>query len=196
MPCISQEAPSSPVPKAPSASLTASILSKKVVENLSALVMDVKFGGAAVFPSQAKARELARALVSGCAQGASAGRVSPYRPSLPSITEQSAPCVPQPHPLSRPVSPWPLPAPGFPTPSSSFTPYSVTLPNKAGMAPGLGNPPWLLAPGRYTVFLTPTSEVGHIACFTAPPTPTTKPFWDPLTPGELAPKRAAPSGVW
>lgn len=92
MPCISQEAPSSPVPKAPSASLTASILSKKVVENLSALVMDVKFGGAAVFPSQAKARELARALVSGCAQGASLGRVSPYGPSHPFTTEQSASC--------------------------------------------------------------------------------------------------------
>ncbi|XP_015980800.2 thymidine phosphorylase isoform X5 [Rousettus aegyptiacus] len=43
--------------------ITASILSKKVVENLSALVMDVKFGEAAVFPSQAEARELARALV-------------------------------------------------------------------------------------------------------------------------------------
>ncbi|XP_016067135.1 PREDICTED: thymidine phosphorylase [Miniopterus natalensis] len=43
--------------------ITASILSKKVVESLSALVVDVKFGGAAVFPSQAEARELARALV-------------------------------------------------------------------------------------------------------------------------------------
>ncbi|KAG3290658.1 thymidine phosphorylase, transcript variant X2 [Ictidomys tridecemlineatus] len=43
--------------------ITASILSKKVVEGLSALVIDVKFGGAAVFPDQEKARELARALV-------------------------------------------------------------------------------------------------------------------------------------
>ncbi|KAK1327659.1 hypothetical protein QTO34_012948 [Cnephaeus nilssonii] len=43
--------------------ITASILSKKVVERLSALVVDVKFGGAAVFPRQAEARELARALV-------------------------------------------------------------------------------------------------------------------------------------
>ncbi|XP_071465456.1 thymidine phosphorylase isoform X2 [Marmota flaviventris] len=42
---------------------TASILSKKAVEGLSALVIDVKFGGAAVFPDQEKARELARALV-------------------------------------------------------------------------------------------------------------------------------------
>ncbi|XP_045043192.2 thymidine phosphorylase isoform X2 [Desmodus rotundus] len=43
--------------------ITASILSKKAVESLSALVVDVKFGGAAVFPSQTEARELARALV-------------------------------------------------------------------------------------------------------------------------------------
>uniref|UniRef100_A0A3Q2I386 Thymidine phosphorylase n=1 Tax=Equus caballus TaxID=9796 RepID=A0A3Q2I386_HORSE len=43
--------------------ITASILSKKVVESLSALVVDVKFGGAAVFPSQAQARELAEVLV-------------------------------------------------------------------------------------------------------------------------------------
>ncbi|XP_062930701.1 thymidine phosphorylase isoform X1 [Cynocephalus volans] len=43
--------------------LPASILSKKVVEGLSALVVDVKFGGAAVFPNQEQARELARALV-------------------------------------------------------------------------------------------------------------------------------------
>ncbi|XP_020036742.1 thymidine phosphorylase [Castor canadensis] len=43
--------------------ITASILSKKVVEGLSALVVDVKFGGAAVFPDQEQARELARALV-------------------------------------------------------------------------------------------------------------------------------------
>ncbi|XP_004610837.1 thymidine phosphorylase isoform X2 [Sorex araneus] len=43
--------------------VTASILSKKVVERLSALVVDVKFGGAAFFPTQAQARELAEALV-------------------------------------------------------------------------------------------------------------------------------------
>lgn len=35
-----------------------------MVESLSALVVDVKFGGAAVFPSQAQARELAEVLVS------------------------------------------------------------------------------------------------------------------------------------
>ncbi|XP_019064485.1 thymidine phosphorylase [Fukomys damarensis] len=44
--------------------ITASILSKKVVEGLSALVVDVKYGGAAVFPDQEQARELARALPS------------------------------------------------------------------------------------------------------------------------------------
>ncbi|KAL2775403.1 thymidine phosphorylase isoform 2, partial [Daubentonia madagascariensis] len=43
--------------------ITASILSKKVVEGLSALVVDVKFGEAAVFPNQEQARKLARALV-------------------------------------------------------------------------------------------------------------------------------------
>ncbi|EHB03474.1 Thymidine phosphorylase [Heterocephalus glaber] len=43
--------------------ITASILSKKIVEGLSALVVDVKYGGAAVFPDQEQARELARALV-------------------------------------------------------------------------------------------------------------------------------------
>uniref|UniRef100_A0A2K5TL96 Thymidine phosphorylase n=1 Tax=Macaca fascicularis TaxID=9541 RepID=A0A2K5TL96_MACFA len=43
--------------------ITASILSKKLVEGLSALVIDVKFGGAAVFPNQEQARELARTLV-------------------------------------------------------------------------------------------------------------------------------------
>ncbi|XP_035316429.1 thymidine phosphorylase [Cricetulus griseus] len=44
--------------------ITASILSKKVVEGLSTLVVDVKFGGAAVFPDQEQARELAKTLVS------------------------------------------------------------------------------------------------------------------------------------
>ncbi|XP_054426441.1 thymidine phosphorylase [Pteronotus mesoamericanus] len=43
--------------------ITASILSKKVAENLSALVMDVKFGGAAVIQNRTEAGELARALV-------------------------------------------------------------------------------------------------------------------------------------
>lgn len=43
---------------------TASILSKKAVEGLSTLVIDVKFGGAAVFPDLEKARELAKMLVS------------------------------------------------------------------------------------------------------------------------------------
>ncbi|KAM5335665.1 LOW QUALITY PROTEIN: thymidine phosphorylase [Glossophaga mutica] len=42
--------------------VTASIRSKKVVESLSALVVDVKFGGAAIFPSQTEAWGLARAL--------------------------------------------------------------------------------------------------------------------------------------
>ncbi|KAM5289344.1 thymidine phosphorylase [Ctenodactylus gundi] len=44
--------------------ITASILSKKAVEGLSALVVDVKFGGAAVLPDWEQARELAQALVS------------------------------------------------------------------------------------------------------------------------------------
>ncbi|XP_029420212.1 thymidine phosphorylase [Nannospalax galili] len=43
--------------------ITASILSKKAVEGLSTLVVDVKFGGAAVFPDQEQARELAKTLV-------------------------------------------------------------------------------------------------------------------------------------
>ncbi|XP_069855861.1 thymidine phosphorylase isoform X4 [Dipodomys merriami] len=43
--------------------VTASILSKKVVEGLSALIVDVKFGEAALFPDQEQARELARTLV-------------------------------------------------------------------------------------------------------------------------------------
>ncbi|XP_044535769.1 thymidine phosphorylase [Gracilinanus agilis] len=43
--------------------ITASILSKKAVERLSTLVVDVKFGEAAIFPSQERARELAQALV-------------------------------------------------------------------------------------------------------------------------------------
>ncbi|XP_068256676.1 LOW QUALITY PROTEIN: thymidine phosphorylase [Nyctibius grandis] len=43
--------------------ITASILSKKAAEQLSALVLDVKFGGAALCPTQESARELARSLV-------------------------------------------------------------------------------------------------------------------------------------
>ncbi|XP_064512938.1 thymidine phosphorylase [Pseudopipra pipra] len=43
--------------------ITASILSKKAAEQLSALVLDVKFGGAALYPTQDSARELARSLV-------------------------------------------------------------------------------------------------------------------------------------
>ena len=42
--------------------ITASILSKKLAEDLDALVLDVKFGCAAVMPTLEKARELARAL--------------------------------------------------------------------------------------------------------------------------------------
>ena len=43
--------------------IVASILSKKLAEGLSALVLDVKFGVAAFMPTQEKARELAQALV-------------------------------------------------------------------------------------------------------------------------------------
>ncbi|NXJ99411.1 TYPH phosphorylase, partial [Corythaixoides concolor] len=41
----------------------ASILSKKAAERLSALVLDVKFGSAALYPTQESARELAHSLV-------------------------------------------------------------------------------------------------------------------------------------
>jgi pyrimidine-nucleoside phosphorylase len=44
--------------------ITASILSKKLAEGLDALVLDVKFGSAAFMPTQARGRDLARALVS------------------------------------------------------------------------------------------------------------------------------------
>uniref|UniRef100_A0A8B9N0R9 Thymidine phosphorylase n=1 Tax=Accipiter nisus TaxID=211598 RepID=A0A8B9N0R9_9AVES len=44
--------------------ITASILSKKAAEQLSALVLDVKFGSAALYPTPESARELARSLVS------------------------------------------------------------------------------------------------------------------------------------
>ncbi|XP_075284171.1 thymidine phosphorylase isoform X3 [Opisthocomus hoazin] len=43
--------------------VTASILSKKAAERLSALVLDVKFGSAALCPTEESARELARSLV-------------------------------------------------------------------------------------------------------------------------------------
>ncbi|NWU88806.1 TYPH phosphorylase, partial [Upupa epops] len=43
--------------------ITASILSKKAAEGLSALVLDVKFGQAALFPTLEAARELAHSLV-------------------------------------------------------------------------------------------------------------------------------------
>jgi pyrimidine-nucleoside phosphorylase len=43
--------------------ITASILSKKLAENLNALILDVKFGAAAFMPTQDEARELARSLV-------------------------------------------------------------------------------------------------------------------------------------
>ena len=44
--------------------ITASILSKKLAENLDALVMDVKFGGAAFVQNRGQARELASAITS------------------------------------------------------------------------------------------------------------------------------------
>ncbi len=43
--------------------IVASILSKKLAENLQALVLDVKFGAAAVLPQRERARDLARAMV-------------------------------------------------------------------------------------------------------------------------------------
>jgi thymidine phosphorylase len=44
--------------------IVSSILSKKLAENLKALVLDVKFGVAAFMPTRAEARALARAMVS------------------------------------------------------------------------------------------------------------------------------------
>jgi pyrimidine-nucleoside phosphorylase len=44
--------------------IVSSILSKKLAENLDALVLDVKFGAAAFMPTKTEARELARAMVS------------------------------------------------------------------------------------------------------------------------------------
>jgi thymidine phosphorylase len=43
--------------------ITASILSKKLAENLDALILDVKFGCAAFMPTRAAARQLARSMV-------------------------------------------------------------------------------------------------------------------------------------
>ena len=43
--------------------IVASILSKKLAENLAALILDVKFGCAAFMPTKAQARQLARAMV-------------------------------------------------------------------------------------------------------------------------------------
>ena len=43
--------------------ITASILSKKLAENLDALILDVKFGCAAFMPARSDARKLARAMV-------------------------------------------------------------------------------------------------------------------------------------
>lgn len=43
--------------------IVASILSKKLAEGLDALILDVKFGGAAFMPTQAAARKLAKAMV-------------------------------------------------------------------------------------------------------------------------------------
>jgi pyrimidine-nucleoside phosphorylase len=44
--------------------ITASILSKKLAENLDALILDVKFGSAAFMQTRVEARQLARAMVS------------------------------------------------------------------------------------------------------------------------------------
>ena len=46
--------------------ITASILSKKLAENLEALILDVKFGSAAFMQTQEQARELAHAMVTLC----------------------------------------------------------------------------------------------------------------------------------
>ncbi|XP_068025758.1 thymidine phosphorylase isoform X2 [Melanerpes formicivorus] len=48
--------------------ITASILSKKAAEQLSALVLDVKYGGAALCPTRDSARQLAQSLVWVCSE--------------------------------------------------------------------------------------------------------------------------------
>ncbi|XP_077196562.1 thymidine phosphorylase isoform X3 [Paroedura picta] len=48
--------------------ITGSILSKKAAESISALVLDVKFGSAALYPTLESAQQLAQSLVSGGAQ--------------------------------------------------------------------------------------------------------------------------------
>lgn len=95
IPQVSQEALGSPLSPTSSAS-KASILSKKLVEGLSALVIDVKFGGAAVFPNQEQARELARTLVSGVAS--SWGSV--FMRAQPTLHPSRPHCLP---PLSSPA---------------------------------------------------------------------------------------------
>ncbi|NWR60668.1 TYPH phosphorylase, partial [Bucorvus abyssinicus] len=64
--------------------ITASILSKKAAEQLSALVLDVKFGRAALYPTQESARELAQSLVRPQADPQPALRhLLPILPTLP-----------------------------------------------------------------------------------------------------------------
>ena len=134
----------------------ASILSKKAVESLSALVVDVKFGGAAVFPSQTEARELARALVSSCAHGPCVaslmgGEPPPVGPTTPQNSSSLLPvCSLSPPLLSSPESPWPLPdlASLLPVCPSRPSPTQWLYPSKADLASGLENLPWLSAPGQ------------------------------------------------
>lgn len=78
----------------------ASILSKKAAEQISALVLDVKFGSAALYPTLESARELAQSLVSprpphGTPPGTALGPAPPVR------------WVPGPHPAPprHPVPP-------------------------------------------------------------------------------------------
>ncbi|NWT28319.1 TYPH phosphorylase, partial [Cardinalis cardinalis] len=81
--------------------ITASILSKKAAERLSALVLDVKFGEAALYPTQESARELARSLVrprgpAGPLRGCPARRPLPLSlSSLPAAVpgHSRCPCV-------------------------------------------------------------------------------------------------------
>ncbi|XP_005039013.2 PREDICTED: thymidine phosphorylase [Ficedula albicollis] len=97
--------------------ITASILSKKAAERLSALVLDVKFGGAALYPTQESARELARSLV------------TPRDPRDPCPLSRAIPAVPV---LA------PAPAPGCPCPHVS--PPCLLSPRKVRGTP-TPNPP-------------------------------------------------------